>query len=76
VGRTQTQRQAAGDGQGAFHWESADQHGMAKIGSHHVLHGHVGGPVLGLIEIDDFDNVGVAQFNGGLGFAAEAAEKC
>jgi hypothetical protein len=48
---------------------------VAKVGALDVFHGDVGGAVLGLVEVDDFDDVGVAQLDGGLGLAPEAAQE-
>jgi hypothetical protein len=75
VGGAEPERYSAGDGEGALNGKRAGSQCMAQVSTRNGFHGDVGRAILGLVEIYDFNHVGMAQFDGGLGLAAEAAEE-
>ena len=73
VGRAEAEGDTASNVDSTFDLEGATLKRMAKIGAFHVLHGDLRRTVLGLVQINDFNDIKVAQFAGGLRLAAESA---
>jgi hypothetical protein len=75
VRRTETESDAARQGESALDGQGAVVEQVAEIFSLDVLHSDEGRTILGLVEIENLDDVGVMKLGSGKRLTAEALEE-